>query len=161
MSTIVPDRSRKCGSASCVECDRRKRVDFEHVGQHVERVVGEPRLRRRAEHARVVDDEIDAAALEGGELDGRGDQRIAVCCVGDVAGDGAHDARTEIAGGVGECDRVAGVDDEVPAVGGERAGECQTETSGCAGDDCDRHVTLLVLWERVCSCAENNASSYL
>jgi hypothetical protein len=103
--------------------------------EHIERVVCERGLGRRAEQARVVDEQVDAA-----ELGRRGDQSRAVCAVGDIAGNGAHDARhPERFGRGAQCGRIAGVDDEVPALARQRAGEGPAETTGGAGDDCDGH----------------------
>ena len=95
------------------ERERGEDVDRIDVGQHVERVVGEPRLGRRPEHARVVHEQVDAAELGGGR-----DEIGAVAGVGHVAGDGTDDSdRCELLGRGAERLGIAGVDDEIPAVG--------------------------------------------
>ena len=53
--------------------------------------------------------------------------------VGDVAPQGVD------AGEIDEVETSAGVDDDVPAVGGEVGGDGPPEPLRCAGDDGDRH----------------------
>ena len=111
------------------ERERRDRVDGEDVLERRERVVGERGQRRRAERARVVDEQVERLA--------RGfDEPRAVLGVGDVAGD-RDDVRGggELRAGRFELVRAAGVEDEPPAALGERAGELEAETSRGAGDD--------------------------
>ena len=121
------------GQARERELDQRQRGD--HVDavdglEHVERVVGERRLRARAEQRGVVDEQVDALA--------RGlDERAPVARIADVAGEG--DDVGELRGGGLERPRVAGVDHEPPAALGEGSGEGEAEAAGGAGDDGGGH----------------------
>ena len=92
---------------------------------------GERRHRRRAERARVVDEDVEAAGALGGR-----NQIAAVLRVGHIAGDGGRAAR-DGEGGVGGRERLlaAGVDNQVPAAGSELPGECEAEAARGPGDD--------------------------
>ena len=103
------DDARVVGEAWQRELDERERrehVDLVDLAERVEVVVAKQRQRRRAEHAGVVDEEVDRAA---GSLD----ETAPVLGVGDVAGDRCHSVET----GDRALERVpvACVDDEAPA----------------------------------------------
>ena len=94
------------GEARQRELDERERSEHVHLvdlAQRVEVVVAEQRQRRRAEHAGVVDEEVDRAA-------GGLDEAAPVVGVGDVARDRDH--AVEIADRAFERVPVARVDDE-------------------------------------------------
>jgi hypothetical protein len=95
-----------------------------------ERVARQRRLRARPEHARVVDEQVDAVA----RLD---HQRLAMPVVGDVAGQ--RDDPVQVRRRPFQRRPVAGVDDEPPAGGGERARQRQPEAARRAGDDPGGH----------------------
>ena len=111
--------------------ERREHVDAVDLLEHVERVVGERRLRARPEQRGVVDEQVELAS--------RGlDERVAVARIGDVAGDGGGPG--ELRGGGLERPRLAGVDHEPPAALGEGPREREPEAAGGAGDDGGRHA---------------------
>ena len=100
---------------------RREHVDAVDLLEHVERVVGERRLRARPEQRRVVDEQVELAS--------RGlDERAAVARIGHVAGDGGGPG--ELRGGGLERPRLAGVDHEPPAALGEGPGRARARGRG-------------------------------
>src|SRR5437016_14006123 len=88
------------------ERERGNDIDLEDPGELVERIVGESRLRARAEHARVVHDQVDGIA-------GGGDERAAVSDIREVAGERRDVGRS--GPGLVQCRGTARVDDESPA----------------------------------------------
>ena len=101
------------------EPQRREDVHYVDPLELVERIVRQLRLRARAEDARVVHEQVEAA--------GRlrcGDERAAVPVVGDVA---RHDDGAEVGGRALEVVGAACVEHERPAIGGEGAGESEAE----------------------------------
>ena len=127
----APGASR--GSASCDERERREDVDLVDARELRERVGGESRLRARAEHARVVDEQIDAVA-------GRLDERAEVLWVGDVARD--RDDALETGNRALERIRSPSVDEEPPFAFDEGVDEGEAETARCAGDDAHGHPAM-------------------
>ena len=123
------DDPRVGGEAGERELDERERsehVDLVDATQLVERVLPEQRQRRGAEHAGVVDEEVD-------RVPGSLDEAAPVLGVGDVAGE--RDDAVEPADSALERISVARVDDEAPAPLGQGAREREPEAAGGAGDD--------------------------
>ena len=76
--------------------------------------------------AGVEDQQVEPAT----QLDGDVDQGLAVAGVGDVAGQGAHrTGPAELGGGPVQLVGGAGVDDHVPAVADQAAGQGQAQSS--------------------------------
>ena len=142
----VEDRPVRCDSQQWQrglgEREGSDDVGLVDLSKHVERVVGEARLGRRPEHARVVHQQIEPAEGRRGV-----DQRTPVPAIGDVAGNGLHGRdRAELLCRRLERGRAAGVHDEGPAIVGERSGESEAKAPGGAGDDCNLHGCLLSLF---------------
>ncbi len=114
-------------------------VDFEGDAQIAERVVGQGRQRRGTERPCVVDHEVEATEVEGG-----GDQVLAVLDVGDVArqGDHPHVRRGLGADPVGrgvERRPVAPVHDEPPPLPGQPSRQRLPESPGYPCHDGHAH----------------------
>ena len=129
------------GEGSLDDPQRRHHVRPQRALEVVGPQAGDPRQRARAEGARVVHQEVEAALV-----DGRADEAGHVDRVADVAREGddaAGAGGVDLGAGGLEGDAVAGVDDEVPAVGGEGGGEGPTEAPAGTGDECgSAHLAL-------------------
>jgi hypothetical protein len=111
--------------------ERREDVRLVDLAQGVEGVVGQPRLRARAEQAGVVHEEVDLPT-------GRVDERPAMIGIGDVAwnrGDRAEPGRR-----LPERVSAAGIHDQAPAPLVERPSKREPESTRSSGDDPDGHA---------------------
>ena len=115
------------GSASCTSASGARTLTSYACAELVERVLGQRRQRCGAEHAGVVDDQVDRPS-------GRLHEPAAVLRVGDVARDG--DDAVEAGDGALERIAVARVDRQPPAALGQRTREREPEPARGAGDDC-------------------------
>ena len=108
------------------------------LGEHVEGICTQRRLRRGSEDTGVVDQQVEAAqiAYRGHEI---GSMR-GVC---DVARDSAdvdrRGGRPYLVGGGLQVEVAAGVEHEVPSPCGHVGSEGSTEPTRCSGDKCGRH----------------------
>ncbi len=105
-----------------------------YVLEHVQRIVGEPGLRTGAEHAGVVDEQVQSA--RSGD---RVSQIPPVTRVGDVARDGGQRAglQEQRVDGLGQPRAVASVDDDVPAAADELGRQRTTEAARSTCDERD------------------------
>ena len=139
MLTTMPCDARSSGNASCTSASGATTFTSYTSSQHVERVLGERRLGRRAEHAGVVDQEVEPA-----EILRRGDEAVAMPAIGHVARNDAYRRMDgEVGGGRFERGRLARVEHEVPPVERQRARECEPEPARSAGHHCNGHRCLL------------------
>ncbi len=137
MLRTVPWCASSWGSSSRVSACGRDDVGEQGVVEDLGGQVGDLGHGAGAEGARVVDEQVGAAAGLGGVREG-----LPVGGVRDVACDGVRRARPDRGSqGFG----VAGVDDEVPAAFGEGVGQGGAEAAGGSGDDGDRHGVLSLL----------------
>ena len=121
---------RACGSETrqreLDERERREHVRLVHAPQLLDGVSRQERQRARAEHAGVVDEEVDRLA-------GRLHEPAAMVGIGDVARDRDHAG--EPGDRILERLRPARVDGELPTALGQSAGEREPEAARCSGDD--------------------------
>ena len=107
--------------------------------------VGERSHRRRPQRAGVVDQQVEVP----GPLDG-GRELVAVRRVGDVTGHGRPHGSTEGTGGLLERVGAARIDDQPPALVGQRSREGQPEAAGGAGHQRERCVVDGAVESRRC-----------
>ena len=127
------------GQARQHELDERERCEHvdarRHVLERVERVVGQRGLRARAEHAGVVDEQVDAGPAASTSA-------LAVVGVGDVAGDGDHVAEVAELARRRRARRLRGRRRPGASRRAARAAvEREAEAAGGSGDDGGGHAT--------------------
>ena len=112
------------------QSQRGEGVDRVHVLEHIQRIVGESRLRAGAEQAGVVDGDVETAE----RCHSLGDV-APVHGVSDVAGNGRHGpGGAQPRDAVLEYRSVASVDDDLPAAAREFGGEGVPQAPGATGD---------------------------
>jgi hypothetical protein len=126
-----PGAGAEMGEEHLGEPQGREDVDGVDLPQLLQRVVGQRGLGAGPEQAGVVDGDVEATG--GGRRLGQGE---AVFLAGHVAGPGDDGGELAQLGRHGlEGGRVTAVDDEVPPVGGQAAGQGEAQAPGGARDE--------------------------